>query len=155
MPTGKTGVIDALQASGRMHLTAVEHYATVAEHLERWGYAKLAERYLADAEEERQHFKKVAERLEFFDVAPALDHKLPAWPRHDYPGILVASLALENAAAALERANILACREVGDEQSALVFVTLLCGSEESILKIEAAQQVITEIGLDNYLASFL
>jgi len=153
MPIASTDVVDALQASCRLHLTAIEHYTGLAAHLERWGY-KLGDRYRDDAKEERGHLRAVMERLEFFDVAPSLDHKLPAWPRHDYTGILAASLLLETAAAAVERANIAVCREAGDEQSALVFVVLLAGSEKSILEIEAAQKVISEIGLDNYLATF-
>ena len=145
--------MDALQASCRLHLTAVEHYTGLAAHLERWGYT-LGERYRADAKEERGHLRLVMDRLEYFDVAPALDHKLPSWPRHDFPGILSANLLLESAAAGVERANILTCRESGDEQSALVFVELLAGSEKSILEIEAARQLIAELGLENYLATF-
>lgn len=154
MPTASSDVVDALQTSCRLHLTAVEHYAGLADHLARWGYEKLGERYREDAGEERDHLRAVMSRLEYFDVAPSLDHKMPAWPRHDYPGILAASLVLEGSSAAAERANILACRKAGDEQSALVFVELLAGSEASILKIEATQKVIEEIGLDNYLATF-
>ena len=154
MPIATTDVVDALQASCRLHLTAVEHYAGLAEHLARWGYEKLGERYRDDSGEERDHLRAVMSRLEYYDVAPSLDHKLPAWPRHDYAGILAANLLLETAAAAVERANIAVCREAGDEQSALVFVELLAGSEASILRIEATQKVIEEIGLDNYLATF-
>ncbi len=153
MPTVSTAVVDALQSSCRLHLTAVEHYAGLAAHLERWGY-RLGDRYREDADEEAEHLRKVMGRLEYFDVAPSLDHKLPAWPRHDYAGILAANLSLETAAAAVERANIAVCREAGDEQSALVFVELLAGSEASIMQIEAAQKVIEEIGLDNYLSTF-
>jgi len=153
MPTAPTDVVDALQASCRLHLTAVEHYTSLAAHLERWGYS-LGDRYRVDADEEAEHLQRVMGRLEYFDVAPSLDHKLPTWPRHDYAGILNANLLLETAAAAVERANIAVCREAGDEQSALVFVELLAGSEASISRIEATQKVIEEIGLDNYLATF-
>lgn len=153
MPADDQSVIDALQASVALHLTAVEHYATVAQHLDRWGYAKLGDKYRADAEEEREHFKAVIDRLEFYDVAPVLTHASPSWPRHDFVGILDASLLLEQTAANLERSNVTACRAVGDEISALVFANLLHGSEDSIREIEAAQVVIETIGLDNYLAN--
>lgn len=154
MPAAPTEIVDALQASCRLHLTAIDHYTSLAAHLERWGYRLLGERFRADAKEERGHLRLVMERLEYFDVAPALDHKLASWPRHDYAGILNANLLLETAAAAVERANIAVSREAGDEQTALVFVTLLAGSERSVLEIEAAKQIIVEIGLDNYLATF-
>lgn len=152
MPTADQSVIDALQASVALHLTAVEHYATLAEHLDRWGYAKLGEKYRADAEEERGHLKSCIDRLEFYDVAPVLTHSAPSWPRHDFVGILDANLQLEQTAATVERSNVLACRAVGDELSALVFASLLEGSEDSIREIEAVQAVIEVVGLDNYLA---
>ena len=128
------------------------HYSTLAEHLDRWGYSQLGEKYRADAEEERGHFKKCVERLEFYDVAPVLTHPAPSWPRHDFAGILVANMQLEQKTAIAERANILASRAVGDELSALVFAELLEGSEESIKDIQAVQSMIKQIGMDNYLA---
>ena len=152
MPAAQQIVIDALQASVRLHLQAIEHYQALAEHLGRWGYEKLALKYAEDVTEERDHLKKVLARLEYYDVQPTYEHAAPEWPRHDFDGILVASLAIESAAAETERANILTARSVGDEQSALVFASLLEGSEDSIREIEAAQKVIEQIGLDNYLS---
>lgn len=153
MPTAQNVVIDALQASVRLHLTAIEHYQAVSEHLGRWGYSKLASKYAEDVSEEREHLKKCMERLEFYDVQPTYEHDSPEWPRHDFEGILAANLALETATAQTERQNVLTARSVGDEQSALVFASLLEGSEDSVKEIEAAQKVIEQIGLDNYLAN--
>lgn len=153
MPTAPNGVADALQKSASLHWTAVEHYTSVAEHLDRYGYKKLGSRFKADAEEERGHLHAVMERLEFYGVQPTYQHAPPSFPRGDVPGILAASLALETATAATERANVIAARSVGDELSALVFADLLKGSEESIKDIEADQFVIGQIGLDNYLAN--
>lgn len=155
MPTARTEVVDALQASVRLHLLAIEFYSGIAGHMERWGYPKLADRYRDDADEERGHLSSCVSRLEFFDVASAYDHKLPAWPRHDYAGILTAAMSMERQAADAERQGVLTCRNAGDEQSALVFAKLLDGSEDAIAKIEAAHVVISEIGLDNYLSTFV
>ena len=153
MPQAPEGVIDALQASVRLHMTAIETYQSQAEHFDRWGYGKLAAAYRADVEEERGHLHKVQARLEFYDVQPTYDHDQPEWPRHDFEGILAANLALESTAAEVERANVLACRAVGDELSAEIFSELLEGSEASVAEIEATQRVIEQIGLDNYLAN--
>lgn len=152
MPAAQNVVIDALQASVRLHLTAIEHYQTLSEHLGRWGYAKLASKYAEDAAEERDHLKAVMGRLEYYDVQPTYEHDVPSWPRHDFEGILAANLALESAAAETERANVLTARSVGDERSAIIFAGLLEGSEGAISDIEAAQKVIEQIGLDNYLS---
>lgn len=153
MPTPPDGVIDALQSSVRLHLTAIENYQSQSEHFARWGYSKLAEKYRGDVEEERKHLSDVQARLEYYDEQPAYEHAAPSWPRHDYEGILSANLDLESAAAKVERANVLACRAVGDELSAEVFAKLLEGSEASIGEIEAIQKVIEQIGVDNYLAN--
>lgn len=152
MPAAQNVVIDALQASVRLHLTTIEHYQTLSEHLGRWGYAKLASKYAEDAAEERDHLKAVMGRLEYYDVQPTYEHDAPSWPRHDFEGILAANLALESAAAETERANVLTARSVGDERSAIIFAGLLEGSEGAISDIEAAQKVIEQIGLDNYLS---
>lgn len=153
MPVAPNSVIEALQASVSLHLLAIENYQAQAAHFDRWGYSKLAARYAEDVAEEREHLSKCFARLEYYDVQPTCDHEHPDWPRHDFEGILAANLVLESTAADVERTNILACRAVGDEQSALVFVDLLAGSEGSIKEIEAAQKVIDQIGLDNYLAN--
>lgn len=153
MPAAPDGVINALQASVRLHLTAIETYQAQAEHFSRWGYSKLGEKYRGEAEEERQHLGKVLSRLEYYDEQPAYDHDEPSWPRHDFEGIVASNLELESAAAKVERANILACRAAGDEISALIFVDLLEGSEDSIAEIEAIQKILDQIGTDNYLAN--
>lgn len=153
MPAAEQIVIDALQASVSLHMTAIEHYQTLSAHLGRWGYSKLGEKYAADAEEERGHLKKCLDRLEYYDVQPNYEHAEPSWPRHDWEGIVSANYELESAAAQVERANVAAARSVGDEQSALVFAELLEGSEGSIREIEAIQKVLDQIGVDNYLAN--
>lgn len=154
MPTNAApAVIAALQDSASLHLTAIEHYTTLAEHLDRAGYHRLGERYRSDADEERGHLRKVLERLEYYQTQPTYEHRAPAFPRYDVPGILVSNLALETAAAEAERAHVVACRAVGDERSALVFASLLEGSEDAIRDIEADRFVISQIGLDNWLAN--
>lgn len=153
MPQAPDGVIDALQASVRLHMTAIEHYQSQAEHFDRWGYGKLADEGRGEADEERRHLHEVQARLEFYDVQPAFDHEQPDWPRHDFEGILASNLAMETAAAEVERANVAACRAVGDEISAVIFTQLLEGSEEAMAAIEAKQRVIEQIGVDNYLAN--
>jgi len=153
MPTASNYVLEALQASCRLHLTAVEHYAGIAAHLRALGYS-LGVFYRDQSDKEASHLRLLMDRLEYLGVAPSLDHKLPTWPRHDYAGILTANLLLETAAAALEGLNISVCRDAGDEQSALVFVELLAGSEASVIQTEAIQTLVDEIGLEEYLATY-
>jgi bacterioferritin len=152
-PIAVGGVVASLQLSVSLHMTAVENYQTQAAHLGRWGYAKLAAKCAEDAAEESGHLDALLKRLEYYDVQPTYVHEQPSWPRHDFEGILASDYDLETETANAERAAIVACRNVGDEQSALVFAANLAGSEESIAAIESTQKVIEQIGLDNYLAN--
>jgi bacterioferritin len=147
-------VIEALQASVKLHWRAIHVYTLQAAHFARWGYPKLAEKAKADAAEETEHLSKLTARLELANFAPecVLEGDCTI-ARHDFAGQLVLNLALENSAAEVERAGIYTACEAMDDGSAKVFRELLEGSEESIREIEAAQQVITEIGLENYLAN--
>lgn len=151
MPAAIPASVECLQNAVSLHLTAIEHYATVSEHLGRIGYGKLAERFAADAEEERGHLKAALARLEFFQTGPVLTHAVPMWPRYDVPGILTASLKLEQATAEAERAHIVEVRGVSDEGTAVVFTELLKGSEASIRELEADQLTISQVGIDNWL----
>ena len=152
LPIAVGSVVASLQQAVRLHLTAVEAYQAQAAHFERWGYSKLAAKAAEGAEEERGHLKTLMARLEYYDVEPTYEHDQPSWPRHDYEGILASNYDLETEAANAEKAAVVACRNVGDERSALIFAEILEGSDHSIAEIEAIQRVIGQIGLDNYLA---
>jgi bacterioferritin len=154
MPARNPAVIDALRSSLRLHWEAIEFYAAYAAWIAPQ-YRKLGEKYAADAEEERGHAKAVLDRLRYFGEPGVFDHADPTVPTDGFDSFLSAAFAIETGAAAVEEANVLVCRQEGDELSALVFADLLAGSQASILEIEAAQATIKEIGLDNYLAAFL
>jgi len=155
MPAAAPAVAVALQNLVGAHLTAIEHYVSLEQHFRRWGYSKLAAAAGADVAEERGHLEHLLARCEYFDLAPEMEHSCPMWPRHDLLGILNASLDLETATAGAERVSIVACREQGDEGSALVFAANLEGSEDSIEKIEATRVLISKIGLHNYLSAMV
>lgn len=146
--------LDALATALGLHWQAIEFYSAYAAWIAPQ-YPKLAERIAADADEERAHARAVMDRLRFYGMPAVFEHQSRAIPTEGFDLFLADALELETAAADQERAAILACRAVGDEQSALVFSRLLAGSEQSILEIEATRQSIEEIGLDNYLAAFI
>jgi bacterioferritin (cytochrome b1) len=123
-----------------------------AQHFERWGYKKLAEATAADAEQEHGHAQALFERLEFYDVDysyPPID--IQRWTRHDIVAIINFNLESDKEAQSIEKAGILAAREVGDELTAKVFIKLLKGSEQGILDNTADLKVIEQIGVDNFL----
>jgi bacterioferritin len=153
MPEGPKQIIDILQSSLALHWAAVEAYTLQSRHYGTYGYTKLAAKYAADAEEERGHATKIADRLEFYDVAPEAQHDSVVWPRHDFVGALEANYQTELAAANIERGGFSMAIELGDAVSSDLFKDLLADSEASLIEIEATRTLIEEIGLDNHLAN--
>ena len=77
-------VIELLKQSLNIHWQQTTSLTAQAEHLERWGYKKLAAIIKADAKEEHEHATINIKRLEFFDVDyQPLIVSPPAWKRHD------------------------------------------------------------------------
>ena len=148
-------VIESLNKSVSLHLEASYHYllASVQFGLE---YPKLGETLSAYAADEQLHLRRVMERLNFFEVRPTSDHLPPAsWEYLEYESFLDASLAMAERAREIEQDGIINCREEGDETSALLFASLLTGSEEFIRGVHATKTRIDQAGLDNVLASFI
>jgi bacterioferritin len=153
MPQPLDGVIDALQASLRLHWSQAAMYDMQAVHLTRWGYSKLGETWASYAAEERGHIKMLSERIEFFDIQPTTEFDQPELPRHDFEAILDVNYAADVTAAEVERSGFLTCMEIGDSTSTKIFTKLRRGSEDSMANIEAIRRVIEQIGADNYLAN--
>jgi|688.fasta_scaffold1528091_1 bacterioferritin len=153
MPAGNSQIVKILQSSLALHWSAIEAYTLQSRHYSTWGYPKLAEKYAGDAEEERQHVHKIADRLEFFDETPTAMHESVEWPRHDFAAALDVNYDLEQSAANIERGGYSMAVELGDAVTAELFKDLLSDSEASLIEIEAIREVIDQIGLDNYLAN--
>lgn len=158
MPTAESSnglnseVIDLLKQSLTIHWEQTQMLTAIGEHLDRWGYKKLAASMKADAEEEHQHATINLKRLEFFDVTPSYNAAQVVWPRHDMVGIIKAILESVIKAASVERTLISKARSLGDELTANVTIPLLEGSEKGIIEMQSYLKLIDEMGLDNFLS---
>ena len=149
-------VRDALLASVAAHWEAIETYTGQRAHLQAAGYgAGLADAVGADPDEEREHLARLLARLEWFDEPTEAEAtEPPDWPRHDLPGILRYNLALEEAAAGIERDGYAAALAAGDPGTAEVFLANLRGSEDGVLTIQATQRKVADQTLANFLSAF-
>jgi bacterioferritin (cytochrome b1) len=146
-------VIELLKQSLNIHWQQTTSLTAQGEHLERWGYAKLAEIIKADAKQEQEHASINIKRLEFFDAdyQPLMVNP-PSWKRHDMVAMIQYNLDSVREASAAERATIVAARAVGDEMTANAMLPLLQGSEEGIILYEGFLKLIQEMGLENFLS---
>lgn len=150
-----TQVIELLKESLVIHWEQTQMLTAIGEHLDRWGYKKIATLMKEDAEEEHKHATIVLQRLEFFDTT--VDYNVPqvSWPRHDMIGILKAVLASVNKAALSERALIVAARSVGDELTANIAIPLLEGSEKGIIEMQAYLKQADQMSLPDFLSTLI
>lgn len=146
-------VIELLKQSLNIHWQQTTALSAQAVHLDRWGYKKLADIIKADAEEEHQHAMINLKRLEFFDTdyQPVMVSP-PVWKRHDMVSMIKYNLNSVREASAIERATIIAAREIGDELTANIMIPLLQGSEDGIELYEGYLKLIEQMGLDNFLS---
>jgi bacterioferritin (cytochrome b1) len=145
-------VIDLLKQSLNIHWQQATSLTAQAEHLERWGYKKLAAIINADAKQEQEHAAINVKRLEFFDADyQPLSVNPPVWKRHDMMALIQYNLDSVREASATERATIVAARAVGDEMTANAMLPLLQGSEDGIILYEGFLKLIEQMGLDNFL----
>lgn len=145
-------VIELLKKSLNIHWQQTTVLTAQAEHLERWGYKKLAEVIKVDSRQEQEHAAINIKRLEFFDVDyQPLVVSPPSWKRHDMVAMIQYNLSSVREASAIEKAAIVAARAVGDEITAKVMIPLLQGSEDGIELYEGYLKLIEQMGLDNFL----
>jgi bacterioferritin (cytochrome b1) len=145
-------VMELLKKSLNIHWQQTTSLTAQAEHLERWGYKKLAAIIKEDAIQEQTHAAINIKRLEFFDVdyQPLMVNP-PTWKRHDMVAMIEYNLNSVREASATERATIFAARAVGDEITANMMIELLQGSEDGIELYEGFLKLISQMGIDNFL----
>jgi bacterioferritin (cytochrome b1) len=146
-------VIESLKQSLNIHWQQTTFLTAQAEHLERWGYKKLAAVIKADSRQEQEHAAINIKRLEFFDADyQPLIVSPPSWKRHDMVAMIEYNLNSVREASVAERATIVAARAVGDEITANMIIPLLQGSEDGIELYEGFLKLIEQMGLDNFLS---
>ena len=145
-------IIELLKKSLNIHWQQTTVLTAQAEHLNRWGYKKLAAIIKEDAIQEQTHAAINIKRLEFFDADyQPLVVNPPIWKRHDMLAMIKYNLDSVKEASAAERATIVAAREAGDEITANMLIELLQGSEDGIELYEGFLKLIEQMGLDNFL----
>jgi len=145
-------VIELIKKSLNIHWQQTTVLTAQAEHLQRWGYKKLAAIIKEDAIQEQTHAAINIKRLEFFDVDyQPLILNPPIWKRHDMVAMINYNLDSVREASAAERATIVAAMEIGDQITVQMFIELLQGSEDGIELYEGFLKLIEQMGIDNFL----
>lgn len=147
---GDKKVIDYLNAVLKGELTAISQYFLHYRMLDNWGTKRLAKKEYEESIEEMKHADWLMERIFFLEGLPNLQTLERLRIGENVPEIIQADLDLEIDAIKLLREAIPYCESVRDYVSRDLFRKILENEEEHVDFLEMQQQMIKDMGLQNY-----
>ena len=148
---GKSEVVSILNEMLQEELCAINQYMIHAEMCENWGYKKLGRFIKKQSIGEMKHAEHLMERVLFLEGTPDVNNMPKVRVGKDVPQQIEFDLALEKGAVASYNRAIEICRKVSDNASADFLLVILKDEEEHVDFLETQLEVISKIGLENYL----
>jgi bacterioferritin len=148
---GNDRVIEFLNESLKNELTAINQYWLHYRLLDHWGIHKLAEYERHESIDEMKHADSLSERILFLDGLPNFQHLGRLKIGENVEELLRADLELEMEAVVQLREAVAYSESVRDYVSRDLFAEILSNEEEHIDFIERQLDMITNMGLQNYI----
>ena len=150
---GDAQVIGHLQAQLKNELTAINQYFLHYRMLKHWGFGKLAKKEYEESMGEMKHADMLMDRIFMLDGLPNLQDLGKLMIGEDVPEILACDLGLERGAQATVKEGMAHCESVRDYVSRDLLQTILDDTEEHIDFLETQIDLVSKVGLQNYLQS--
>ncbi len=148
---GDPNIIKLLNAQLTNELTAINQYFLHARMYKHWGLEKLGKKEYEESIEEMKHADKLINRILMLDGLPNLQALNKLLIGESTPEMLECDLKLELAAQQTVKSGIAACEAAGDYVSREILREILDDTEEHIEWLETQLDLITKVGLENYL----
>jgi len=152
---GNDRVLKFLNDILKAELTAINQYFIHAKMCENWGYLRLAATNRTESIEEMKHAEALIHRILFLDGTPNMTDMFTIKVGSNVKQQLESDLALEMDAIPRLKESIKTSLEVGDDGSRELFEQILRDEEEHVDYLEAQLHIISEIGLERYLAQHI
>lgn len=146
-------IVEALNDVLTAELTAINQYFLHAEMCANWGYKRLAAFIRKESIDEMKHAEKLMERILYVGGLPNVQRLFPIRIGESVPEMFKADMAVEIEAVDRLNKHIPVLRGKNDVGSALLLENILAAEEEHIDWIEAQQDLIEQMGLENYLST--
>ena len=149
---GNEQIIAFLNEVLKAELTAINQYFLHAEMCANWGYMKLAGVGRKESIEEMRHAESLMERILYLDGTPTMNELFLLRIGRNVKEQIQNDVQLEYEAVARLNRGIALCTELGDNGSRELTVKILTDEEHHVDYLEAQLHMISEMGIENYLA---
>ena len=152
---GNAEIIELLNEVLTAELTAINQYFVHAKMCENWGFRRLAEVNRHESIDEMKDADALIERILYLDGLPNLQRLGKVNVGESVEEMLQIDHDTEANAIAVLNRGIAFARNVGDNGTAELLEDILEGEEEHADWIEAQQEAVKQMGIQNYLAQQL
>ncbi|EMP01200.1 bacterioferritin [Leptospira santarosai] len=149
---GNKEVLEILAEVLSAELTAINQYFIHAKMNKNWGFKKLADFMKHESIDEMKHADEVIDRILYLDGVPDLQRYMKVNVGKNIEEILKVDLELEYTAVERFNRGIGIAVKNNDNGTRELFEKILVSEEEHIDWIESQQEIIRQIGVENYLA---
>ena len=150
---GDANVIDYLNKALTNELTAINQYFLHARMFKNWGFHKLSEKEYHESIDEMKHADKLIERILFLEGLPNLQNLGKILIGENPEEMLKCDHKLELDAIPLLKDAVSYCEQIKDYISRELFEKILENEEEHVDWLETQFELISKIGIQNYLQS--
>lgn len=150
---GDSEVIHYLNKALENELTAINQYFLHARMFKNWGLNKLNEKEYHESIDEMKHADRLIERILFLEGLPNLQSLGKILIGESPKEMLECDLQLEQNALPVLKEAVEYCESVKDYVSRELFESILESEEEHIDWLETQMELISQMGIENYLQS--
>ncbi|MFT7582515.1 MAG: bacterioferritin [Myxococcota bacterium] len=151
MNPGQKKILALLNEVLTGELTAINQYFLHAKMCDNWGFARLGKIMYRESIDEMHHAEWLVDRILLIGGVPNLQRLGKLNIGETVPEQLESDLAIENNAIPLLNGGIELCREHGDNATRALLEKILTSEEEHRDWIESQQELIAQVGVQNYL----